>query len=72
MSVIYHSSNSVIIAEFETTDKVINTVRYSNPRFGGNSFYQAVNLIENLISKKSNIKTMVLFLSDGGDCEWDS
>ena len=46
ISVIYHESTSMIVAECQSNNNVLNIVKGKNPRYGGNSFYKGVNLIE--------------------------
>ena len=41
------------------------------PRFGGTIFYKAIDSAYSILEKylSKNLKFVVLFLSDGGDCE---
>ncbi|KAL4473750.1 hypothetical protein ABPG74_022614 [Tetrahymena malaccensis] len=71
-SIIYHSSNSISVAKYESLTNLSSILSKNPPRYSGNQFYlaidEAINVLKNEPQQYKPAKKVIMFLSDGGDC----
>ncbi|KAL4467243.1 hypothetical protein ABPG72_005868 [Tetrahymena utriculariae] len=74
VSIIYHSNDSISVANYETLANLSSILQKNPPRFEGTKFYlaieKAIHVLNNEPPQYKSTKKAIMFLSDGEDGDY--